>query len=74
MIEESFNLEELDYIYLLLERSKDECRDELMHPSPDTDPDEVKRTQAIARSASRKIVRMLRSAGFDPVQNAPWSK
>lgn len=61
-----FSSDELELIYVLLQKSKDDCKAALQHPAPGVDLDRVKYTQSVARSASRKIFRALRSVGIDP--------
>ena len=61
-----FSGDELELLYVLLEKSKADCRTALQHPSPGLELDRVKYTQSVARSASRKIARALRSLGIDP--------
>ena len=63
---EPFSGDELELLYVLLEKCKGDCRSALQHPTPGLDPARVKYTQSVARSASRKIARALRSLGIDP--------
>ena len=61
-----FSGDELELLYVLLEKSKADCRTALQNPSPGLELDRVKYTQSVARSASRKIARALRSLCIDP--------
>lgn len=63
---EPFSGDELELLYVLLEKSKADCRSALQHPAPGLDPARVKYTQSVARSAFRKIARALRALGIDP--------
>ncbi len=66
MASDLFSADELELIYVLLQQSKANCKSALQHPAPGLDPDRVKYTQSVARNASRKISRALRSLGIDP--------
>ena len=66
MASDLFSADELELIYVLLQQGKADCKSALQHPAPGLDPDRVKYTQSVARSASRKISRALRYLGIDP--------
>lgn len=63
---EPFTGDELHLIYLLLEDKKADCKSALQHPEPGMDLALVKYTQSVARSASRKIYKVLLRSGISP--------